>query len=59
MKLIKAIVKPFKLDEVKKPSLKLVSLDLPYQKSRALVAKKAILRSTVAVNTRSISCLRQ
>jgi len=58
MKLISAIIKPFKLDEVGRPFLRLEFKELPSQKSKGLVVKKAIQSFTVEQSTLSISYLR-
>ena len=58
MKLVKAVIKPFKLEEVKE-SLSDIGIEgMTVTEVKVLVAKKVTPKSTVVVNTQSISCLK-
>jgi len=58
MKLISAIIKPFKLDEVREALSEIGVQGLPSQKSKGLVVKKAIQSFTEEQSTLSIFYLR-
>ena len=58
MKKIEAIIKPFKLDEVKEALQEAGSKASPSPKRKALAARRAIPSSIAAPNTSSTSCPR-
>ena len=58
MKKIEAIIKPFKLDEVKQKLTSAGITGMTITEVRGSDAKKAIPSFTVAPNTRSIFCLK-
>ena len=58
MKLVKAVIKPFKLEEVKEALADIGIEGMTVTEVRVSVAKKVTPRSTVVVNTQSISCLK-
>jgi hypothetical protein len=58
MKKIEAIIKPFKLDEVKEALHDVGFKESLYSKPRDLVARKAILSFIAVLNMSSISCQR-
>jgi len=58
MKKIEAIIKPFKLEEVKEALAGIGVAGMTVQKSKASVVKKATLKFTAAANTPLISCRR-
>jgi nitrogen regulatory protein P-II 2 len=58
MKLVTAIIKPFKLDEVREALSGIGVQGSPSPRSRASAARKATPSSTAAPSTSSISCRR-
>ena len=58
MKLIKSIIKPFKLEEVKEALAEVGVEGMTVTEVKGFGRQKGILKSIVAVNTRSISCPR-
>ena len=58
MKKIEAVIKPFKLDEVKEALHEVGFRASPWSRPRASAGRRATPRSTAAPNTSSISCPR-
>ena len=58
MKKITAVIKPFKLDDVKDALLEMNIVGMTVTEVRGMVVKKGILNYTVVQNTMLILCLK-